>query len=214
MNAEKRQNIFLRFQKNDPHPKIELKHKTPFELLVAVLLSAQSTDAGVNKATKKLFSVANTPKKMASLGEEKLKSYIKTIGLYNNKARNLIATCQILINQHRSRIPKERTALEALPGIGRKSTNVILNTAFGEPTIGVDTHVFRVSNRTKLAPGKTVLDVERKLLKITPDEFKPHIHHWLVLHGRYVCTAKKPKCEACILQDLCEFKNKSTTQNY
>lgn len=209
MNPKKRYEIFKRLRENNPKPTTELNYASPFELLIAVILSAQATDVGVNKATQKLFPIANTPKKIAALGIDGLKQYIKTIGLYNAKAENIIKTCQILIEKHHSRVPQDRAALEALPGVGRKTANVVLNTAFGEPTIAVDTHIFRVSNRTKLAPGKNVVEVENKLLKFVPDEFKQDAHHWLILHGRYVCAARKPRCGACIIEDLCEFKEKS-----
>ena len=200
--------IFETFKKNNPSPNVELNYHSPFELLVAVLLSAQSTDVGVNKATPALFKIANTPEKMAALGETKLKTYIKTIGLYNNKAKNIIKTSKILVDQYKGKGPNNREALESLPGIGRKSANVILNSAFGHATIGVDTHVFRVSNRTKLATGKNVLDVEQKLNAIIPDIFKQHAHHWLVLHGRYICKAKKPDCAHCMINSLCEYEDK------
>jgi len=208
MNSQKRCEIFKRLQAHDPHPTTELNYKTPFELLIAVILSAQATDKGVNKATAKLFKAANTPKKMFNLGEDGLKEYIKTIGLFNTKAKNIIKTCAILVEQHNSKVPHDRSALEALPGVGRKTANVVLNTAFGEATIAVDTHIFRVSNRTKLAPGKTVVDVEKKLIKFVPDEFKQDAHHWLILHGRYTCVARTPRCGACIIEDLCEYRHK------
>ena len=208
MNPSKRRDIFLRLQKENPHPTTELNYSTPFELLVAVILSAQATDKGVNKATAILFPVANTPAAIVDLGERGLKKYIKTIGLYNNKGRNIIKTCKLLIEQHDSQVPRDRKSLEALPGVGRKTANVILNTAFGEPTIAVDTHIFRVANRTGLAPGKTVLEVEKKLLKVVPEEFRHDAHHWLILHGRYVCLARKPRCGACVIEDLCEYKDK------
>jgi endonuclease-3 len=208
MNAQKRQEIFRRLQQHIPEPTTELHYHTPFELLVAVTLSAQATDKGVNKATAKLFPVANTPKTILALGEDSLKKYIKTIGLFNSKARHIIKACQILVEQHNSVVPEDRAALEALPGVGRKTANVILNTAFGHPTIAVDTHIFRVSNRTRIAPGKTVLEVEKKLLKFVPDEFKPDAHHWLILHGRYTCIARKPRCGSCVIEDLCEYKKK------
>ncbi|MCF6254906.1 MAG: endonuclease III [Gammaproteobacteria bacterium] len=208
MNAQKRQEIFRRLQQHIPEPTTELHYHTPFELLVAVTLSAQATDKGVNKATAKLFPVANTPKTILALGEDGLKKYIKTIGLFNSKARNIIKACQILVEQHNSVVPEDRAALEALPGVGRKTANVILNTAFGHPTIAVDTHIFRVSNRTRIAPGKTVLEVEKKLLKFVPDEFKLDAHHWLILHGRYTCIARKPRCGSCVIEDLCEYKKK------
>jgi len=208
MNAQKRQEIFQRLRQHIPEPTTELHFHTPFELLVAVTLSAQATDKGVNKATDKLFPVANTPKTILALGEDGLKKYIKTIGLFNSKARHIIKACQILIEQHNSVVPEDRAALEALPGVGRKTANVILNTAFGHPTIAVDTHIFRVSNRTRIAPGKTVLEVEKKLLKFVPDEFKLDAHHWLILHGRYTCIARKPRCGSCVIEDLCEYKKK------
>ncbi len=208
MNAQKRQEIFQWLRQHIPEPTTELHYHTPFELLVAVTLSAQATDKGVNKATDKLFPVANTPKAILALGEDGLKKYIKTIGLFNSKARHIIKACQILVEQHDSVVPEDRAALEALPGVGRKTANVILNTAFGHPTIAVDTHIFRVSNRTRIAPGKTVLDVEKKLMKFVPDEFKLDAHHWLILHGRYTCIARKPRCGSCVIEDLCEYKKK------
>ncbi|NOX91865.1 MAG: endonuclease III [Gammaproteobacteria bacterium] len=208
MNAQKRQEIFRRLQQHIPEPTTELHYHTPFELLVAVTLSAQATDKGVNKATARLFPKANTPEAILALGEDGLKKYIKTIGLFNSKARHIIKTCRMLVEQHNSVVPEDRTALEALPGVGRKTANVILNTAFGHPTIAVDTHIFRVSNRTRIAPGKTVLDVEKKLLKFVPDEFKLDAHHWLILHGRYTCIARKPRCGSCVIEDLCEYKKK------
>ncbi|HEC20582.1 MAG TPA: endonuclease III [Gammaproteobacteria bacterium] len=208
MNAQKRREIFQRLKEHNPAPTTELHYRTPFELLVAVLLSAQATDKGVNKATAKLFPVANTPEAILALGETGLKEYIKTIGLYNSKAKHLIQTCRILVEQHNGEVPEDRAALEALPGVGRKTANVILNTAFGQPTIAVDTHIFRVANRTGLAPGKTVLEVEKKLLKFVPDEFKHDAHHWLILHGRYTCIARKPRCGSCVIEDLCEYKKK------
>jgi endonuclease-3 len=209
MNRSKRRLIYERLAAANPAPTTELLHGSPFELLVAVILSAQATDAGVNKATAKLFKVADTPKKVLALGEDRLKDYIKTIGLFNSKAKNIIGTCRMLVERHGGRVPAQREDLEALPGVGRKTANVILNTAFGEPTIAVDTHIFRVANRTGLAPGKTVRDVESKLLKHTPEEFKKNAHHWLILHGRYVCTALKPKCPTCPIADLCEYKHKT-----
>jgi len=208
MNAQKRQEIFQRLQQHIPEPTTELHYRTPFELLVAVTLSAQATDKGVNKATAKLFPVAHTPAAVLALGEDGLKKYIKTIGLFNSKARHIIKACRILVEQHNSVVPEDRAALEALPGVGRKTANVILNTAFGHPTIAVDTHIFRVANRTRIAPGKTVLEVEKKLLKFVPDEFKPDAHHWLILHGRYTCVARKPRCGSCVIEDLCEYKKK------
>ncbi len=209
MNKAKRHEIFTRFRENNLKPDTELKYQSTFELLISVLLSAQATDVSVNKATAKLYPVANTPETILALGEEGLKQYIKTIGLFNTKAKNTIATCQILIAQHGSVVPEDRAALEALPGVGRKTANVILNTAFGHPTIAVDTHIFRVSNRTGIAPGKDVLAVEKKLLKIVEDEFKVDAHHWLILHGRYTCIARKPRCGSCIIEDLCDFKKKT-----
>jgi endonuclease-3 len=209
MNPGKRREIFSRLRAANPHPTTELEYKTPFELLVAVVLSAQATDKGVNLATRKLFPVANTPAAIHALGEAGLSEYIKTIGLYRSKAKHLIAACKMLVERHASQVPAERAALEALPGVGRKTANVILNTAFGQPTMAVDTHIFRVANRTGLAPGKTVLEVEKKLLKTIPDEFRIDAHHWLILHGRYVCQARKPKCPECIIADLCEYKDKT-----
>ncbi len=208
MNAQKRYQIFARLREHIEEPRSELEYGTPFELLIAVVLSAQATDVSVNKATARLFAVANTPQQILALGEDGLKPYIKTIGLYNSKAKNIIAACRILIEQHASEVPPERAALEALPGVGRKTANVVLNVAFGEPTIAVDTHIFRVSNRTRLAPGKTVLEVEKKLLKVVPAEFRLHAHHWLILHGRYTCVARKPRCGACVIEDLCEYRHK------
>ena len=209
MNREKRTEIFTRLRAANPNPTTELKYQSAFELLIAVILSAQATDKGVNKATDKLFPVANTPETILALGEDGLKKYIKTIGLYNSKAKNIIATCRKLIEAHNSEVPDNRTALEALPGVGRKTANVILNTAFGQPTMAVDTHIFRVANRTKIAPGKTVLEVEKKLLKCIPDEFLQDAHHWLILHGRYTCIARNPKCSGCMIFDLCEYNKKS-----
>jgi len=209
MNKQKRTEIFERLRAENPHPTTELNYTTPFELLIAVILSAQATDKGVNKATDKLYPVANTPETIFALGVDGLKHYIKTIGLFNSKAANVIKTCEILKNQHNSEVPQDRESLEALPGVGRKTANVILNTAFGQPTIAVDTHIFRVSNRTRIAPGKTVLEVERKLIKFIPEEFKLDAHHWLILHGRYVCVARKPRCGACVIEDLCEYKQKA-----
>jgi len=208
MNPAKRREIFLRLQAANPHPTTELEYSTPFELLVAVMLSAQATDVSVNAATRHLFPVANTPEKILALGEEKLREYIQRIGLYKTKARHVMQTCRLLMEQHDGQVPQTRGELEALPGVGRKTANVILNTAFGQPTIAVDTHIFRLANRIGLAPGKDVLEVEKKLLKVVPDEFKHDAHHWLILHGRYVCQARKPKCGACIIRDLCEYKNK------
>jgi len=209
MNPAKRLEIFTRFRAANPKPTTELEFTTPFELLIAVLLSAQSTDVGVNKATRKLYSVANTPQAILDLGLEELKSTISTIGLYNTKAANVMATCRILVEQHGGEVPRSREALEALPGVGRKTANVVLNTAFGEPTMAVDTHIFRVSNRTKIAPGKNVDIVEQKLLKSVPKDFLHDAHHWLILHGRYTCVARKPKCWNCLIADLCEFKDKT-----
>ncbi|MFC7514540.1 endonuclease III [Herbaspirillum sp. GCM10030257] len=209
MNAVKRLEIFRRFHQANPHPTTELEYTTPFELLISVILSAQATDVSVNKATRRLYPVANTPAAIYALGVEELESYIKTIGLYRTKAKNVIETCRILIEQHDGEVPRSREALEALPGVGRKTANVVLNTAFGEPTIAVDTHIFRVSNRTNLAPGKNVDEVEQKLLKFVPDEFRHDAHHWLILHGRYTCIARKPQCWNCIIADLCEYKDKT-----
>jgi endonuclease-3 len=208
MNNAKRREILTRLRNENPHPKTELNYSSPFELLVAVTLSAQATDVGVNKATDKLFPVANTPEAIYALGVDGLKSYIKTIGLFNTKAENVIKACKMLIYLHDSVVPQNREALEALPGVGRKTANVVLNTAFGWPTIAVDTHIYRVSNRTKLAMGKTVDHVEQKLIKVIPAEFKVDVHHWLILHGRYTCIARKPRCGSCIIEDLCEFKDK------
>jgi endonuclease-3 len=208
MNPAKRREIFLRLQAANPHPTTELEYSTPFELLVAVMLSAQATDVSVNAATRHLFPVANTPEKILALGEEKLREYIQRIGLYKTKARHVMQTCRLLVERHGGTVPQTRDELEALPGVGRKTANVILNTAFGQPTIAVDTHIFRVSNRIGIAPGKDVLEVEKKLLKFVPDEFKHDAHHWLILHGRYVCQARKPKCGTCIIHDLCEYKYK------
>lgn len=209
MNAPKRAAIFERFEKNNQNPTTELVYKTPFQLLIAVILSAQATDISVNKATKDLFKHAPTPKTMFALGVEGLKPYIKTIGLFNTKASNVIKTCEILVKKHHSKVPDNRTELEALPGVGRKTANVILNTAFGQETIAVDTHIFRVSNRTNIAPGKTPLAVEQQLLKVIPSTFRKNAHHWLILHGRYTCTARQPKCQTCIIQDLCEYQSKN-----
>ena len=209
MNKLKRLEIFRRFAAHNDKPTTELDYVSNFELLISVLLSAQATDVSVNKATARLYAVANTPEQMLALGEDGLKKYIKTIGLFNSKAKNTIATCRILIDKHNSLVPEDRAALEALPGVGRKTANVILNTAFGHPTIAVDTHIFRVSNRTGIAPGKDVLVVEKKLLKFVPDEFKIDAHHWLILHGRYTCIARKPRCNSCIIEDLCEYKHKT-----
>lgn len=203
--------LFSRLRELNPHPTTELVYTTPFELLVAVVLSAQATDVGVNKATRKLFPVANTPQAILDLGEEKLKRYISTIGLYNAKAKNVIALCRILVEQYDSEVPDHREALEALPGVGRKTANVVLNTAFGHHTIAVDTHIFRVANRTGLAPGKDVRAVEDKLEKVVPKEFKQDAHHWLILHGRYVCKARKPDCPQCVVRDLCQYKDKTPT---
>ncbi|HEX5305236.1 MAG TPA: endonuclease III [Dyella sp.] len=201
--------MFTRLRELNPKPTTELAYTTPFELLVAVVLSAQATDVGVNKATRRLYPVANTPAAILALGEDRLKGYINTIGLFNAKAKNVIALCQLLIEQHGGEVPREREALEALPGVGRKTANVVLNTAFGEPTIAVDTHIFRVSNRTGLAPGKDVRAVEAKLEKVVPAEFKLDAHHWLILHGRYVCKARKPDCPNCVIRDLCRYKDKT-----
>lgn len=208
MNKLKRTEIFTRLRAENPHPKTELNYSSPFELLVAVTLSAQATDVGVNKATAKLFPAANTPEAIYALGVEGLKKYIKTIGLYNTKASNVIKACKLLIDEHSSIVPESREQLEALPGVGRKTANVVLNTAFGHKTMAVDTHIFRVSNRTGLAPGKNVVEVEKRLLKFIPEEFLLDAHHWLILHGRYTCVARKPRCGSCLIEDLCEFKQK------
>lgn len=209
MNKDKRLQILTRLRDDNPNPTTELEFTSPFELLIAVLLSAQATDVSVNKATAKLYPVANTPQAILDLGLEKLKDYIKTIGLFNTKAQNTIKTCQMLVDLHGGEVPEDRAALEALPGVGRKTANVVLNTAFGHPTIAVDTHIYRVSNRTKFAMGKNVDEVEQKLLKVVPKEFKVDVHHWLILHGRYTCVARKPRCGSCIIEDLCEFKEKT-----
>ncbi len=209
MNAERRRDLFQRLQAANPEPTTELHYQSPFELLVAVVLSAQATDKGVNLATTTLFPVASTPEALLSLGEEGLTAHIRRIGLFKTKAKNLLATCQILLDKHSGHVPRDRQALEALPGVGRKTANVVLNTAFGEPTIAVDTHIFRVANRTGLAPGKNVLEVEMKLLRHVPAEFRMGAHHWLILHGRYVCKARKPDCALCIIRDLCDFKEKT-----
>jgi len=209
MNQHKRRAIFERLKSANPKPATELNYSTPFELLIAVVLSAQATDKSVNKATQKLFPVANTPRAVLALGEKGLKKYIQTIGLYNSKARNIIKTCALLIERHQGQVPHDRKALEALPGVGRKTANVILNTAFGEPAIAVDTHIFRVANRTGLAPGKTVREVEDKLNRFVPAEFKHDAHHWLILHGRYTCTARKPRCHTCVIADLCDYPDKA-----
>jgi len=209
MNEAKRREIFSRFQAANPRPATELKYRTPFELLVAVILSAQATDVSVNAATRLLFKIANTPQAMLDLGEEGLREHVQRIGLYQAKSRHIMQTCQLLLEKHDGEVPQTREELEALPGVGRKTANVILNTAFGQPTIAVDTHVFRVANRTGLAPGKDVLEVEQHLLKFVPDEFKHDAHHWLILHGRYICQARKPKCPQCLIMDLCEYKEKT-----
>ncbi|AEY01880.1 endonuclease III [Oceanimonas sp. GK1] len=208
MNMDKRRQILERLRAENPHPTTELHFNNPFELLIAVLLSAQATDVSVNKATKGLFAAGPTPAAMLALGVDGVKEHIKTIGLFNSKAENVIKTCAILLDKHGGEVPENREALEALPGVGRKTANVVLNTAFGWPTIAVDTHIFRLSNRTRFAPGKNVDEVEQKLLKWVPAEFKLDVHHWFILHGRYVCTARKPRCGACVIEDLCEFKDK------
>ncbi len=211
MNLEKRREIFARLKAANPHPTTELEYTTPFELLIAVILSAQATDVSVNKATRKLYPVASTPAQIAALGVDGLIPYIQTIGLYRTKAKNVIETCRILLSQHEGRVPRQREALEALPGVGRKTANVVLNTAFGEAAIAVDTHIFRVANRTGIAPGKTVEEVERKLMKLMPPDYVMDAHHWLILHGRYTCIARKPQCWNCMIADLCEYKAKSPT---
>ena len=210
MNVADRREMFARLKQANPAPTTELRHSTPFELLVAVILSAQSTDRGVNKATEKLYQVANTPQQILDLGLRGLKRYVKTIGLYNTKASNILKTCKLLVERHGSQVPATRAELEALPGVGRKTANVVLNTAFGQPTIAVDTHIFRVANRTGLAPGKTVRAVEDKLNQAVPDEFRQDAHHWLILHGRYTCVARKPRCGSCVIFDLCSYKDKVT----
>ncbi len=209
MNTDKRREIFTRLRAANPHPTTELEYTTPFELLIAVILSAQATDVGVNKATRKLYPVANTPQAIYDLGFEGLTPYVQTIGLYRNKAKNVIETCRILLEQHGGQVPNDREALQALPGVGRKTANVVLNTAFGVPAMAVDTHIFRVSNRTGIAPGKNVDVVEQKLMKFVPQEFLMDAHHWLILHGRYTCTARSPQCWNCLIADLCEFKQKT-----
>jgi endonuclease-3 len=209
VNNDKRRAIFERLRAANPAPTTELDYRNPFELLIAVILSAQATDVSVNKATGPLFEAAGTPTEMKALGLRKLKSYIKTIGLFNTKAANILKTCEMLLTQHGGEVPEDRQALEALPGVGRKTANVVLNTAFGHPTIAVDTHIFRVCNRTRIAPGKNVNQVEQKLLKVVPDEFKRDAHHWLILHGRYTCIARKPRCGSCVIEDLCEFRQKT-----
>lgn len=209
MNKQKRHEIFTRLRDDNPNPTTELEYNSAFELLIAVILSAQATDVGVNKATRKLYPVANTPEAIYALGVDGLKEYIKTIGLFNAKAENVIKTCRMLIDLHSSEVPDSREALEALPGVGRKTANVVLNTAFGHPAMAVDTHIFRVSNRTKIAPGKNVNEVEQKLLRFVPKEFLLDAHHWLILLGRYVCTARKPRCGSCLIEDLCEYKDKT-----
>jgi endonuclease-3 len=209
VNPAKRVAIYRRLAERNPHPTTELQYSSPFELLIAVILSAQATDVSVNKVTPKLFAVANTPSAMLELGEAGLKEFIKTIGLFNSKAANIMKTCRALVEQHGGKVPDNREALEALPGVGRKTANVVLNTAFGQPTIAVDTHIFRVANRTGLAPGKDPLEVERKLVKFTPDEFKRDAHHWLILHGRYICKALRPNCPVCVIADLCDYRAKT-----
>jgi endonuclease-3 len=209
VNKLKRTEIYQRLQRQNPEPTTELNFRNEFELLISVILSAQATDISVNKATAKLYPVANTPVAIVKLGEPKLKEYIKTIGLFNSKAKNIIKTCQLLIDEHAGAVPRHRESLESLPGVGRKTANVVLNTAFGEPTIAVDTHIFRVANRTGIAPGKNVTEVERRLVKLTPAEYRLNAHHWLILHGRYTCKATKPLCPACIIADLCEFRQKT-----
>ena len=210
MNKEKRTEIFNRLRNENPNPETELEYSTPYELLVAVALSAQATDVSVNKATRKLFPVANTPQQMVDLGEEGLKEYIKTIGLFNSKAKNVVEMSRLLLERHNGEVPETRDELVALPGVGRKTANVVLNTAFGQIAMAVDTHIFRVSNRTKIAPGKNVDEVEDRLIRLVPKEFLMDAHHWLILHGRYVCVARKPKCGSCIIEDLCEFKDKTS----
>ncbi len=212
MNPAKRREIFARLRELNPSPKTELQYATPFELLIAVILSAQATDKSVNKATAGLFRAANTPAAMLELGVAGVSRYIQSIGLYNGKAKNIIASCKLLLEEHNGQVPNDRDALERLPGVGRKTANVVLNTAFGAATIAVDTHIFRVANRTGLAPGKTVRAVEDKLMKFVPTEFAKDAHHWLILHGRYVCTARKPRCPSCVIADLCEYRRKTRTE--
>jgi len=209
VNRDKRSEIFARLREQNPQPTTELRFESPFELLIAVILSAQATDVGVNKATAGLFAVANTPQAVLDLGLDGLKRHIKSIGLYNSKAANIMKTCRLLVDHHAGEVPRDRAALEALPGVGRKTANVILNTAFGEPTIAVDTHIFRVANRTAIAKGKTPLEVEKRLLRLVPEEFRQDAHHWLILHGRYVCKARRPDCPRCIIADLCEYRHKT-----
>ena len=209
MNKAKRVAIFERLKEATPNPQTELRYENPFELLIAVILSAQATDVSVNLATEKLFAAANAPGAICDLGIRRLKTFIKSIGLFNTKAKNILKTCQILIDKHDGLVPKDRPALEALPGVGRKTANVILNTAFGVPTIAVDTHIFRISNRINLAPGKNVREVEDRLMRVVPNDYKRDAHHWMILHGRYVCVARKPRCGACVIEDLCEFKGKT-----
>ncbi len=213
MNRQKRSEIYARLRERDPHPTTELDYENPFQLLIAVILSAQATDVGVNRATPALFEAAGTPQAMLDLGVAGLKRYIRTIGLYNSKAGNIIKTCRILVEQHGGDVPRSREALEALPGVGRKTANVVLNTAFGEPTIAVDTHIFRVANRTGLARGKTPLEVEKRLTRLTPEEFRKDAHHWLILHGRYICKARRPECPVCPIVDLCEYRAKAVTMS-
>ena len=214
MNREIRTEIYSRLREKIPKPETELNYIDPFELLIAVILSAQATDVSVNKATALLYPVANTPQALLDLGVDKLKTYIRTIGLFNSKAENIIKTCRILLDQFNGAVPRTREELETLPGVGRKTANVILNTAFGEPTIAVDTHIFRVSNRTGIAKGKTPLEVERRLVRLTPEEFKKDAHHWLILHGRYTCKARKPECPGCVIRDLCEYRQKTTADDF
>lgn len=209
MNPTKRQAIFERLRAANPEPRGELEYSTPFELLIAVILSAQATDRSVNLATRELYKKANTPKALLALGVKGVEAYVKSIGLYRTKAKNIIATCKLLLERHGGEVPRDREALQALPGVGRKTANVVLNIAFGEPTIAVDTHIFRISNRTGIAPGKDPLAVEQKLLKFVPQEFRLHAHHWLILHGRYVCLARKPRCPECLISELCEFRGKT-----
>ena len=214
MNREIRTQIYTRLREKIPRPETELNYESPFELLISVILSAQATDVGVNKATARLYPVANTPQAILDLGLDQLKHYIRTIGLYNSKADNIFKTCRILLDEFGGEVPRTRAELESLPGVGRKTANVILNTAFGEPTIAVDTHIFRVSNRTGIARGKTPLEVEKRLVRLTPDEFRQDAHHWLILHGRYTCKARKPECPACVISDLCEYRQKTTEDDF
>ncbi len=213
MNSEKRREIFTRFRAANPHPASELRYATPFELLISVILSAQATDKSVNLATEKLYKIANTPQQMLALGQDQLERHVQSIGLYRTKAKNVIATCRLLLEEYDGAVPADLDALQRLPGVGRKTANVIMNTAFGQPTIAVDTHIFRVANRTRIAPGKNVIEVENRLMKCVAPEFRQDAHHWLILHGRYICVARKPKCQQCLIRDLCEYPAKTTADD-